>query len=68
MLKLHTIRAAARGGRIKWRYHALLRAQQRGITRMQALRVLQEGEIIERRPRSKPFPKSLLMATEAESA
>ena len=62
MLALTTIRAAARAGRIKWRYHALLRAYQRGIGREQALRVLQQGEIIEQRPRAKPFPKCLLMA------
>jgi hypothetical protein len=61
-LTLRTIRAAARAGRIKWRYHALLRAYQRGITRAQALRVLREGEVIEQRPQAKPYPKCLLMA------
>ena len=61
-LTLPTIQAAARVGRIKWRYHALLRAYQRGITRDQALRVIQEGEIIEQRPRAKPYPKCLMMA------
>lgn len=59
---LDTIRAAGRAGRIKWRYHALLRASQRGITRKQALEVLSTGEIIEKRPRARPFPKCLLMA------
>lgn len=63
MLKLSSIRAAARAGRIKWRYHALLRAYQRGITREQALQVVNNGEIIEQRPRARPFPKCLLMAT-----
>lgn len=61
-LTLPTIRAAARAGRIKWRYHALRRAYQRGITRAHALRVIQEGEIIEQRPRAKPYPKCLMMA------
>ena len=61
-LDLARIRKAARAGRVKWRYHALLRAQQRGITRDQALQVLKEGEIIEQRPRAKPFPKCLMMA------
>lgn len=59
---LQAIRTATRAGRIKWRHHALLRAYQRGITREQALRVLHMGQIIEQRPRAKPFPKGLLMA------
>ena len=58
---LSSIRQAAREGRIKWRYHALLRASQRGITRDQALRVIQDGEIIEERPRARPYPKCLMM-------
>lgn len=61
-LTLHIIRTAARARRIKWRYHALLRAYQRGITRQQALQVIETGEIIEQRLRAKPFPKCLLMA------
>jgi hypothetical protein len=57
-----TIVAAARAGRITWRYHALRRLAERGITREQAKRVLTEGTIIEQRPRAKPHPKCLLMA------
>jgi hypothetical protein len=49
------IQNTARAGRIKWRYHAFLRAQQRGITREQTLRVLQEGEIIEQESGAKPY-------------
>ena len=60
-LDITVIRTAARAERITWRYHALLRVQERGITRAQAIRVLTEGEIIEQRPRAKPFPKCLLM-------
>lgn len=63
MLALNTIRTAAQARRIKWRYHALLRAYQRGITREQALRAIQTGEIIEQRPRARPYPKCLMMAT-----
>ncbi len=62
MLTLSSIRRAARAGRIQWRYHALLRASQRGITRQQALQVITTGEIVEQRPRARPFPKCLLMA------
>jgi hypothetical protein len=62
MLNLSSIRAAAKAGRIKWRYHALLRAYQRGISREQAHQVINMGEIIEQRPRARPFPKCLLMA------
>ena len=61
ILDLPAIQAAARAGRIKWRYHALLRASKRRITRDQALRVIQQGEIIEQHPRAKPFPKCLMM-------
>jgi hypothetical protein len=60
-LDLHTIQRAAAAGRITWRYHALLRARERGITRDQAIQVLSEGEIIEQRPRAKPYPKCLMM-------
>ncbi len=60
-LSLPTIQAAARAGRIKWRYHALLRAYERGISREQALHVLEQGEIIEQHSRTKPYPKCLLM-------
>ena len=61
-LDLHKIQAAAVASRIKWRYHALRRASQRGIARGQALRVIHGGEIIEQHPRAKPFPKCLMMA------
>ena len=60
-LDLTVMQTAARAGRLTWRYHALLRAQERGITRAHAIQVLTEGEIIEQRPRAKPFPKCLLM-------
>jgi Domain of unknown function (DUF4258) len=39
-----TRRTAARAGCITWRYHALVRAQEGGITRAQAIRVLTEGK------------------------
>jgi hypothetical protein len=60
-LDITVMRAAARAGRITWRYHALLRPQERGITREHAIQVLIDGDIIEQRPRAKPFPKCLLM-------
>jgi len=60
-LDLTTIQRALRARRITWRYHALLRAQERGITRAQAVQVLIEGEIIEQRPRAKPYPQCLMM-------
>jgi hypothetical protein len=51
-----------RDGRIKWRYHSLLRAAERGILREQALKVILEGEVLEEHPYANPFPKCLLMA------
>ena len=66
-LDITVIRAAARAGRITWRYHALLRAQERGITRAHAIQVLTHGEIIEQRPRAKPFPKCLLMRMQEDN-
>ena len=62
-LSLATIQAAARAGRIKWRYHALLRAYERGISRQQALDVLEHGQILEQHPRTRPYPKCLMMGT-----
>ncbi|MEK7561045.1 MAG: DUF4258 domain-containing protein [Patescibacteria group bacterium] len=56
------IQRVAQAGRITWRYHALRRARERGITRDHAVRVMIDGEIIEERPRAKPYPKYLLMA------
>jgi Domain of unknown function (DUF4258) len=67
MIDLSKIRAASRDGRIKWRYHALLRAAERGITRERALRVLYEGEVLEQRPDAKPFPKCLMMRIEEDN-
>ena len=67
-LDISVIRAAARAGRMTWRYHALIRAQERGITRAQAIRVVTEGAIIEQRPRAKPFPKCLLMRMQEDNA
>ena len=61
-LDIHKIQAAARSGRIRWRYHALLRARERGIERQDALRVIQKGEILEEQPRTQPLPKCLMMA------
>jgi len=43
------IRAAVAANRVKWRYHALLRANERGISRQQALEVIEPGAIIEER-------------------
>ena len=67
MISLATIKAAAQAGRIKWQYHALLRAIERGITREQALKVIQEGELLEQRPQAKPYPKCLMMNTVGEN-
>jgi hypothetical protein len=61
-IALKKIQAAALAGRIKWRYHALLRFRERGITRDQAKRVMREGEILEQYPSAKPLPKCLMMA------
>ena len=66
-LAITVMRAAARAGRITWRYHALLRAQERGMTRAQVIRVLTEGDIIEQRPRAKPFPKCLRMRLQEDN-
>jgi hypothetical protein len=40
----------------------LLRFRERAITREQAKRVMQEGQILEQYPRASPFPKCLMMA------
>jgi hypothetical protein len=66
-LEISVIRNAARTDRISWRYHALLRAEERGITREQAKQVLTDGDIIEQRPRAKPFPKCLLMRMQEDN-
>ena len=61
-LNLETIKSAAAAGQITWRYHAVLRFRERGITRGQVKRVLQEGHILEQHLTDKPFPKCLMMA------
>ena len=60
-LDVKKLRQAARYGRVIWRYHALVRARQRGISRAEALRVLREGDVLEVRPPATPFPKCLMM-------
>ena len=66
-LTLPPSQGAARAGRITWRYHALLRTRERGITRDQAVQVLIAGEIIEQRPRARPYPQCLMMKIMAEN-
>jgi len=61
-ITLEKIQSAARADRIKWRYHALLRFRERGISREQAKRVLKEGEILEHYPKARPLPKCLMMS------
>lgn len=61
-IDIRRIRGAIDEGRVVWRYHALLRARQRGIEREQALRVIQEGNVVEVHPRARPYPKCLMMA------
>src|SRR5215471_8863261 len=62
LINLEEIRAAIIGNRIKWRYHVLLRLQERGITRHQAKQVMEKGEILEQYSNARPFPKCLMMA------
>ena len=57
-----TIQATAAADRIRWRYHALQRAQERGISRDQAKRVIRKGDIVEQDSAARPFPKYLMMA------
>lgn len=61
------IQRAARASRITWRYHALRRARERGITREQAIRVLTEGDIIETYPDALPYPMGLMMTMVMEN-
>ena len=58
---LTRLREAAKAGRVRWRYHALLRTRQRGIERVVALRVLLEGDVVEEDCGPAPFPKYLFM-------
>jgi hypothetical protein len=62
-IDIQQVREAAKADRIRWRYHSLLRAAERGITRELALHVINTGEILEEHPYTKPFPKCLMMAT-----
>jgi len=61
-ISLKNIQSAVYEARNKWRYHALRRFRERGITREQVKRVMQEGQILEQYPMAKPFPKCLMMA------
>ncbi len=60
-ISLEKIRSAAAAGRIRWRYHALQRARQRGISRQQVKDVIRTGEIIEEDLVAEPFPRCLMM-------
>jgi hypothetical protein len=55
------IHEAVTAGRVRWRYHALIRARQRGIERASATRVPLEGDLVEEYPGAAPFPKYLFV-------
>jgi hypothetical protein len=58
---LKKIRAAVRALRYDLRLHAWQRAHERRITVEMIKEVIQRGEIIEKYPDARPYPKCLLM-------
>lgn len=54
-------RQALSDGNIIWRKHTLERMLARGISRVEVLDVLENGEVIQRYEYDKPFPSALLL-------
>ena len=54
MKKLYSLR------KIKWSIHAAARIQERGISRLDVLNCINNGEIIERYPDDFPYPSYLV--------
>jgi len=61
LLNLPKIRAAIKTGRYDLRQHARQRAREREITIQMIEQTILRGEIVERQPRAKPYPKCLMM-------
>jgi hypothetical protein len=65
-LDLRLLREAVAGGRIQWHHHALERLLERGISRVEVLRAITRGEIIERYEARQPHSSCLILRIEDE--
>lgn len=60
---INAIRKAVRCGHYSITQHARQKKAQRKVTWNEVLEVINEGEVVERLPGAKPFPKCLIMRT-----
>jgi hypothetical protein len=60
------LRASAAQGRIHWHQHALERFFERGISRVEIVSAIMNGEIIEAYPTDRPYPSCLILGVEVE--
>lgn len=63
---IEILRASASQGRIHWHQHALERFLERGISRVEAVSAVINGEIVEAYPADRPYPSCLILGVEAE--
>jgi hypothetical protein len=54
------MRGAAAEGSVQWHQHALERFLERGISRVEVMRAIMNGEVIEVYPTDRPYPSCLI--------
>jgi hypothetical protein len=55
------LRGAVAQGRIHWHQHALERFLERGLSRTEVVGAIMNGDVIEVRPRERPYPSCLIL-------
>lgn len=63
---IENLRASASQGRIHWHQHALERFLERGISRVEVVSAIINGEIVEAYPVDRPYPSCLILSVEVE--
>ncbi len=65
-LDIKILRDGAAQGRIHWHQHALERFMERGISRVEVISAIINGEVIEVYPTDRPNPSCLILHVESE--
>lgn len=60
-IKIEFLQNACVNGHVLWSVHVLVRIQERGIYRKDAVNAILTGEIIEQYPEDKPYPSCLIL-------
>lgn len=63
---IEVLRSATAQGRIHWHQHALERFLERGISRVEVMAAIMNGEVIEVYPTDRPNPSCLILHVEPD--